>query len=807
MQTGRLDRLWDLSPQATVLLDRQGRIVRANRAAAERLDAPDPDALSGEDYFARLPAPVGEARRARMDAILDPNRTEQTARRVVEPMFGPQQPGRLVRCVMTPLSNGSGPLPEAPGDGDGRAVLAVFEDQEVAPEAVAGDRRSENRFRNAFDQAPHGMALLDGDGRWRRVNRALADMLDRSRSALEGRSALSVTHPEDWTRDMAWLDAVQAGETAPYDAEKRFLRPDGSVVWARVTGAWIPPRNGAPAEVIMQVADVTRRHIAESSLRASESRFRETFAAAPHGMAIIALDGGFEEVNTALCRVLGREEADLLTLDVAAVSHPEDHNLELEAARRLLTGDVRVFSGEKRYLRADGTVVQAHVSLALARDGAGNPRHFIAHVQDISRQVESEARLHEAIAAAEQALLAKTRFLAAASHDLRQPLQALNMFVSVLSGRETDPSKQAILEKVERSLDGLAELLNTLLDISKLEAGAILPDMRTFNIATLLERLAEEFTPMAEAEGLSLKVRAPALMLDSDPALIEVILRNLIGNALKYTDPGGRILVGVRRCEGGRRVRLDVLDTGRGIPGDQRKLIFEDFHQVTGGNRPSGTGMGLGLGIVSRVARLLGLEVTVSSQPGHGSRFSVLIPSQPETSPAGRLAGDDGASGPTPDPSAQALAPRTTRADRNGDGIDDDAGGRMHLVVLDDEAGVRESLALLLEGWGHRITAFAGLSDLTEALLTESLAAPDVLLADYRLPSGRTGLEAVALIRGHFRAPIPALLLTGDTGSQRLREADRGGLPVLQKPVRPDQLRVKIAELVQTRRRQLERLR
>lgn len=810
MQTGRLDRLWDLSPQATVLLDRQGRIVRANRAAAERLDAPDPDLLCGEDYFARLPAPVGEARRARMDAILDPNRTEQTARRVVEPMFGPQQPGRLVRCVMTPLSNGSGPLPEAPGaddgdgDGDGRAVLAVFEDQEVAPEAVAGDRRSENRFRNAFDQAPHGMALLDGDGRWRRVNRALAEMLDRSRSALEGRSALSVTHPEDWTRDMAWLDAVQAGETAPYDAEKRFLRPDGSVVWARVTGAWIPARNGAPAEVIMQVADVTRRHIAESSLRASESRFRETFAAAPHGMAIIALDGGFEEVNTALCRVLGREEADLLTLDVAAVSHPEDHNLELEAARRLLAGDVRVFSGEKRYLRADGTVVQAHVSLALARDGGGNPRHFIAHVQDISRQVESEARLHEAIAAAEQALLAKTRFLAAASHDLRQPLQALNMFVSVLSGRETDPSKQAILEKVERSLDGLAELLNTLLDISKLEAGAILPDMRTFNIATLLERLAEEFAPMAEAEGLSLKVRAPALTLDSDPALIEVILRNLIGNALKYTDPGGRILVGVRRCEGGRRIRLDVLDTGRGIPADQRKLIFEDFHQVTGGERPSSGGMGLGLGIVSRVARLLGLEVTVSSQPGHGSRFSVLMPSQSDTAPPGRLPTDALESGHVIDTPNDASEPM---AGINERGAASDMAGRLHLVVLDDEAGVRESLSLLLEGWGHRITAFAGLSDLTEALLTESLAAPDVLLADYRLPSGRTGLEAVALIRGHFRAPIPALLLTGDTGSQRLREADRGGLPVLQKPVRPDQLRVKIADLVQTRRRQLERRR
>lgn len=798
MSTARLERLWDLSPQATVLLDRAGGIVHANRAAADCLGAADPDALTGRDYFAMLPGPVGQARRARMDAILDPARTESTQRRVVEPWLGPERPERLVRCTMMPLA---AVVPESPGDRSGgpdpRAALVVFEDQEVAPEAVARDRRSESRFRNAFDMAPHGMALLDSEGRWRRVNRALSEMLGRPPSALEGRSALSVTHPEDWSRDMAWLDAVQGGETKHFDAEKRYLRLDGTIVWARVTGAWLPPRYGAPAEIIAQIADVTRRHVAEDSLRASESRFRETFAAAPHGLAIIALDGRFEEVNTALCRVLGREEADLLTLDIAAVSHPEDHNLELEAARRLLAGDTRVFSGEKRYLRPDGAVIQAHVSLALARDGTGKPRHFIAHVQDITRQVESETRLHEAIAASEQALLAKTRFLAAASHDLRQPLQALNMFVSVLSGRETDPSKQTILEKVERSLDGLSELMNTLLDISKLEAGAILPDPRPFNIASLMNRLAEEFGPMAEAAGLSLRMRAQAIMLDSDPALIEVILRNLIGNALKYTEPGGRILVGARMRDGGRRLRLDVVDTGHGIPEDQRQLIFEDFHQVRASGRSSSGGLGLGLGIVSRVARLLGLQISMESRPGHGSRFSILIPRHADAGANAPRIETDGTAAPGQDmDDAGRVVP-----------ADDIVGahrGRLHMVVVDDEAPIRESLSLLLEGWGHRVSAYAGLSDLTEALLTDALAAPDVLLVDYRLPSGRTGLEAVALTRGHFRAPIPALLLTGDTGSQRLREANRGGLPVLQKPVRPDQLRVKVADLVQARRRQVE---
>ncbi|MBB4284480.1 hybrid sensor histidine kinase/response regulator [Roseospira goensis] len=785
MQGVRLDRLWDLTPQAVLLLDRDGRIVQANRAAALRLGEGDPDHLAGRDYFALLPAAVARARRDRLRAVLDPAETETAARSVVDRVADADGRPCLVRWTLVPVGLACPDTAAAAAP-----VVMVCEDEAVTPEAPAQERRSEGRFRNAFDQAPHGMALMDIEGRWRRVNPALVEMLGRPPEALIGRSVLSVTHPDDWAAETAWLDAALAGDDTPFDAEKRFLRPDGTLVWARVTGAVTRGPDGRPQDIVAQIADVSRHRTAEEALRASESRFRESFAAAPHGMAILALDGRFEEVNAALCRMLERTEADLLARDITAVSHPEDLNLELEAARRLLAGDVRVFSGEKRYLKADGAVVRAHVSLALARDGAGQPRHFIAHVQDITRQVDAEARLHEAIDAAEQALVAKTRFLAAASHDLRQPLQALNLFVSVLSGRETDPAKQDILGKVERSLAGLSELMNTLLDISKLEAGAILPDQRPFDARALLDRLADEFEPVALAGGHTLRLVPPAVTLYSDPALLEVILRNLIGNALKYTPHGGRVLVGGRRRDGGRSLRLDVIDTGPGIPPDQRRLVFEDFHQVPpdagGGGAGHRGGLGLGLGIVSRVARLLGVAVTVDSTPGHGARFSVEVPCH-EAGAATDRTGRKETPAPGTDP-----AGLTARADRRDP---------PHLVVVDDEAPVRESLTLLLEGWGHRVSAFAGLSDLTEALLTDRLADPDVLLVDFRLPSGRTGIEAVALTRGHFRRPIPALLLTGDTDSHRLREASRGGLPVLQKPVRPDQLRVKLADLIGATRR------
>jgi len=805
MQCVTLGQVWDLSPQAVVLLDRRGHIVEANQAAADRLGAAGPDLLKGVDYFSCLPDRLAQARRVSMAAVLDPANSERSPCMAIETGSLPKGGGRdLVRCTMVPVgsSANAGGTPH-----DGAPVLAVFEDRGIASGGKGRERRSESRFRNAFEQAPYGMALLDTNGRWRRVNAALAAMLGRRPEDLIGQSSLSVTHPEDWPAEMSWLDAALAGDAAPFDVEKRFITSSGSLLWVRMTAALTRGSDGVPVEVVVQVADTSRGHMAEDALRASESRFRETFAAAPHGIAMVSLDGHFLEVNESLCQILDRDEDTILSLDLAAVSHPEDHNVDLEAARRLLVGDVRVFTAEKRYLRPEGHVVRGRVSLALARDGKGQPHHFIVHVQDITLQVEAEERLHEAIAAAEQALLAKTRFLAAASHDLRQPLQALNLFVSVLTGREDDPFKLGVLGKIESALGALAGLMNTLLDISRLEGGAVLPDQRPFDVGRLLRRLSDEFIPVAGHFGLTMRFVMPPVTLYSDPSLLEVILRNLIGNALKYTPAGGRILVGARRQAGGRMLRIDVIDTGQGIPADQRQLIFEDFHQVKGGARPagqgggaagqdSGGGLGLGLGIVSRVSRLLGVSVTVESTVGRGSRFSVMIPCD-----AGAALADGSVSGHSLDEVAGDAAVSEATGH---DGVDDPPAGmrgRTHLVVVDDDGAIRESLALLLEGWGHRVSVFAGLSDLTEALLTQTLSRPDVMLVDFRLPSGRTGVEAVALTRGHFRQLIPAMLLTGDMDSQQLRDAGRGGLPVLRKPVRPDQLRLKLVNMIGASRR------
>ena len=242
--------------------------------------------------------------------------------------------------------------------------------------------------------------------------------------------------------------------------------------------------------------------------------------------------------------------------------------------------------------------------------------------RDVTQRWLAQEEILLAKEEAELADQAKSRFLASASHDLRQPLQALNLFVSALADLEDDPEKNNILERTQTSLDALASLLNALLDISRLEAGLIVPDKSNFGFG-YISRLAEEFVPVAEAQGLSLRVVPSNLVLHSDPIMLETIIRNLLANALKYTDTG-KILLGCRRR--GDMVRIEIWDTGRGTPEAQRELIFEEFYQIGNEARDREKGLGLGLSIVQRTAILLGHPIQVRSELGRGSVFAIDVP-------------------------------------------------------------------------------------------------------------------------------------------------------------------------------------
>ena len=368
-----------------------------------------------------------------------------------------------------------------------------------------------------------------------------------------------------------------------------------------------------------------------------------------------------------------------------------------------------------------------------------------------------ETGLMDARDEAEKASIAKTRFLAAASHDLRQPLQALNLFVYALESKEDDEEKREIIKLIRNTLDSLKELLNTLLDISKLEAGVVQPQLKDFSVGSIFERIKSELGPVAWASDLELKVVDSSVQIHSDPSLLETVVRNLVDNAIKYTERG-TVLVGCRHRK--NRLRIEVWDTGPGIPPEQRHLIFQDFYQVDNPARQRAQGLGLGLSIVRRMSDLLGCLMGCESTVGRGSTFWVEVPVARE-----RI-----------QPPVSFTPIRTKR-------------GSSNIVVIEDDEHVLAGLKALLENAGHAVDAYhTGNPQTLRTAFINSKRAPDIIIADYRLDAEFTGRGAIDLIRKILATDIPAIIVTGDTAPERLREAKESGYPILHKPVRPEEL-------------------
>jgi signal transduction histidine kinase/CheY-like chemotaxis protein len=364
---------------------------------------------------------------------------------------------------------------------------------------------------------------------------------------------------------------------------------------------------------------------------------------------------------------------------------------------------------------------------------------------------------------AEQANHAKSAFLAAASHDLRQPVHALGLFVGALRGVQMAPEGLRMLEQIEASTDAMDGLFTALLDISRLDAGTVEVHTRPFAIGPLLARIGRDHAGEAQDKNLALRVRDCALVIESDPVLTERILRNLVANAVRYTSRGG-VLVSCRRR--GMDALLQVWDTGIGISPGQEDKIFQEFYQLGNPERDRTKGLGLGLAIVLRLTILLDCHVSLRSVPGRGSCFAVSLPL---------------ATGPA----AQA-APVLEAPPGMAQGL---------IVVVDDESVIRDGMAQLLAGWGFT-PAVAASGDEALASLSGILRRPDLLICDYRLRGGESGITVIERLRAEFNDPIPAILITGDTAPGRLAEAQASGLLLLHKPVSNGRLRAAITNLL-----------
>ena len=380
-------------------------------------------------------------------------------------------------------------------------------------------------------------------------------------------------------------------------------------------------------------------------------------------------------------------------------------------------------------------------------------------VQEVAERRAIEAEMRRARDAAEAADLSKTRFLAAASHDLLQPLNAAKLFISALSAGSLPPEAAAIALKVESAFASVETLLNALLDISRLDAGGGEAQIADFPIMRILEPVAEEFRPVAAERGLRLRVAPCSAVVRSDPHYLRRIVQNLVSNALKYTMKGG-VVVGCRRR--GAMLRLEVWDSGVGIPAAERRRVFEEFHRLDAANPRGERGMGLGLAIVDRASRLLGHAVDIRSAEGAGSVFAVTLP-----------LGDARAA------ATRALAPEPQAAFDGATG--------MIALVIEDDPSVRAATAALLGRWGVDVLeAHSGEAAL--ALARQIGLAPDVLLVDYHL-MGETGVGVLARVRAAFDAPIPAIVITADRSRAVADAVARAGAQLLTKPVAPAKLR------------------
>ena len=368
-------------------------------------------------------------------------------------------------------------------------------------------------------------------------------------------------------------------------------------------------------------------------------------------------------------------------------------------------------------------------------------------------------------AEAEVANLSKTKFLAAASHDLLQPLNAARLFVAALLERPLGERESEFAGRIDGALRSVEALLATLLDISKFDAGAVSVDRVAFDIADILSSLKQEYAPIAREAGLEFRVVACATVILSDAALLARILRNFVSNAIRYT-PSGRVLLGCRRR--GRMLRIEIWDTGLGIPEACVGEIFKEFRQL--GNRHGREkGVGLGLAIVQRIAKALGHPITVRSSVNRGSVFAVEVPLGQGTATPKRR-----------NPLAAAVTGNLA--------------GTL-VAVIENDAVVSEGMRVLLEGWGcDVITALDGEEALARS--GESRCVPDLLVADYHLDNGRTGIEAIDGIRAAAGAEIPGIVITADHSSEVLRQVRGRGFYLLNKPIRPAKLRALMSHIL-----------
>lgn len=741
-----LEAIINTALSGVVTIDAGKRIVSANPSALAMFGLTSAE-MVGQPITCLVPTRYIESCARRADLLL-----------AARPMGSLRMPGTY---VARRKSGGEFPVEVAVADievGGRRMVTLIIRDK--SREADAERRVEEEALRTAaiLDSIPDPVFVKDTSGRYLQANEAAARALRHARGDLIGKQDAEVMEAADAARVTAYDEKVRAGEVVRYeetflsDADARHYETSKYPLRSadgRVTGIFGIARDITD---IRRTAEALRRseeslHLALCGAGASPWSWdarTNTVIWTAEGFALFGIppqDGGLTFEHWMACLV--EEDRARVSESVSRATSAGEPDFRYEYRVRLPRGEVRWITTLGRYSYGeDGPLGAAGISF------------------DTTERKVMEQELREAKEGAERAAAAKARFLAAASHDLRQPIQGLYMFAASLRGEVSGPEAADNLGHLERAIDSLKALLDGLLDVSRLDAGILEPEARDFCLSDLLDEVRASYAQVAAAKGVAFEVECDGANVRSDPTLVGRMLRNLVENAVRYT-PSGSVTVRCRR-EGGV-VAVEVADTGIGIPADQMDHIWDEFHQVGNPERDRENGLGLGLAIVRRLSALLGHPVSVTSAPGSGSTFTVALPAAGRASPERREA--------PPRPGGDRLA-----------------------LVVDDDRMVLMSLRAFLNKAGYAVILAESGAAAVEAAVTAGRL-PDLMIADYRLRGGETGIMAVQAVRSATGVALPAIILTGETATEPIEDAVSNGFPVLHKPIDTDRLVASLSRL------------
>ena len=625
----------------------------------------------------------------------------------------------------------------------------------------------ESHFRRLYEEAPLPYQSLDAEGRLLEINRAWEKTFGYAREEALGRFIGDFHVPGGEEKLRQGLDEFKCcGLLTGFEVE--FLCQDGTHKLMSVSGRIARDNQGRFLRTHCILNDITAQKEVEKALQESEEKYRLAMEATQDGLWDWNVTTGSVHYSPGWGRILGEIDIqnDYSTWENRI--HPEDKPHILKTLRTHLDGETTAWQEEHRLCNVDGTWVWVLGRGRVAkRDRHGNPLRMVGTMSDINARKQVENTLAKAKETAELANKSKSRFLAAASHDLRQPVQAIASYTDLLAISNTDSALASTIQQLRNATLAMQVLLEGLLDISKLDSGTMKPEIRTFSISSLLNQIQELYQSIALEKGITLKLVPCAAVVNSDPTLLRVILQNLISNAIKYTD-SGKVIIGCRHR--GDQLRIEVWDSGIGIPEDKQESVFEEFYQIDNPGRDRNKGVGIGLAIVKRIATLLNHQLYVHSVAGKGSSFAIQVPLV------------DNAREET-----HAAQPGITK-------FDDDPTATSILLIEDDEIVLHANQSLL-KTLGYKVIPAPDAEAATQRMTSE-LPPPEIIISDYRLPGDCDGMELVRRLRTKAGSQIPAIMLTGDvTLSDKNSYLPENSL-LLQKPARVEELVQAINQLL-----------